>query len=470
MKGDFSRLTFDPAKQFTRVLMQQGRVQLDADWNEQAAILLHYLQALAADLIGPFGGPEADWGFEVGAVMKENALADLNLGQGRYYVDGLLCENRSPAGTPQVSYFHQPSLRLDPETDKLPGAPFLVYLDVWERHITYLVNDGIREVALGGPDTATRAEVVWQVRVTREKEVPPGVTLNEKTVFDETVWPKWTNLWQPTDRGRLKARAKVDGDPTEPCTASPEAGYRGAENQLYRVEVQAQERGADGLTTGLTFKWSRENGSVVFPVRSLKGWIATLESLGRDDASGLKRGDWVEIVDDDSEVGSRSWSLLQVEEIDPAGASVTLRAAAGDNAPHLPSYKEGEEEQKHAMLRRWDHKASPKPDTGLNPRGAVLFVFQKNPKPDAGWLTLEDGIQVQFQAGSYRAGDYWLIPARTATGDVEWPGPVGQPEAVPPHGVEHHYAPLAILVADPTASGGIGVRNRRRSFKRLGLP
>jgi hypothetical protein len=63
MKGDFTRDTFDPAKHFTRVLMQQGRVQLDADWNEQGAILLHYLQALATDLIGPFGGPEGNAGF-----------------------------------------------------------------------------------------------------------------------------------------------------------------------------------------------------------------------------------------------------------------------------------------------------------------------------------------------------------------------------------------------------------------------
>jgi hypothetical protein len=31
MKGDFSRMTFDPGKQFMRVLMQQGRVQPDAD-------------------------------------------------------------------------------------------------------------------------------------------------------------------------------------------------------------------------------------------------------------------------------------------------------------------------------------------------------------------------------------------------------------------------------------------------------
>jgi len=56
MKGDFNR-----------VPMQQGRVQLDADWNEQAAILLHYSQALAADLIGPFGGPDPGCGFTLAA-------------------------------------------------------------------------------------------------------------------------------------------------------------------------------------------------------------------------------------------------------------------------------------------------------------------------------------------------------------------------------------------------------------------
>jgi hypothetical protein len=41
MKGDFSRWTFDPRRHYTAVLMQQGRVQLDSDWNEQAAMLEH---------------------------------------------------------------------------------------------------------------------------------------------------------------------------------------------------------------------------------------------------------------------------------------------------------------------------------------------------------------------------------------------------------------------------------------------
>ena len=38
MKGDFTRDLFDPTKHYSGVLMQQGRVQLDADWNEQGSI------------------------------------------------------------------------------------------------------------------------------------------------------------------------------------------------------------------------------------------------------------------------------------------------------------------------------------------------------------------------------------------------------------------------------------------------
>jgi len=50
---------------------------------------------------------------------------------------------------------------------------------------------------------------------------------------------------------------------------------------------------------------------------------------------------------------------------------------------------------------------------------------------------------------TYRTGDYWLIPARTATGNVEWP----DGKALPPKGVDHHYAPLArIEVLDKSIS------------------
>jgi hypothetical protein len=42
MKGDFTRFTFDPKKHYSSVRMQQGRIELDSDWNEQAEIQLHH--------------------------------------------------------------------------------------------------------------------------------------------------------------------------------------------------------------------------------------------------------------------------------------------------------------------------------------------------------------------------------------------------------------------------------------------
>ena len=39
MSGDYSRESFDPRRHFSAVRMQQGRVALDADWNEQGAIV-----------------------------------------------------------------------------------------------------------------------------------------------------------------------------------------------------------------------------------------------------------------------------------------------------------------------------------------------------------------------------------------------------------------------------------------------
>src|SRR6185312_8292386 len=56
MNGDFSRVTFEAKNQYSRVLMQQGRVLLDADWNEQAAIFHYALRTFIRDIFGPRWG------------------------------------------------------------------------------------------------------------------------------------------------------------------------------------------------------------------------------------------------------------------------------------------------------------------------------------------------------------------------------------------------------------------------------
>ena len=65
MKGDFTRDSFDERKQYSQVLLQQGRVQLDADWNEAAAIAAHRDERALRDLIGASGSP--DEGFQIAA-------------------------------------------------------------------------------------------------------------------------------------------------------------------------------------------------------------------------------------------------------------------------------------------------------------------------------------------------------------------------------------------------------------------
>src|ERR1700687_2892899 len=155
MKGDFSSFTFDPRKQFRCVRQQQGRVELDADWNEQAAIFLHYLERLAGGLIGPLGGPVGGLGFAI--TTRTGTPPDLNIGAGRYYVGGVLAENLAQ----DAHYLGQAFLQ---DSDKLPGVPFLAFVDVCERQATYREDDSSRELPLDGPGTASRGQLVWQVR------------------------------------------------------------------------------------------------------------------------------------------------------------------------------------------------------------------------------------------------------------------------------------------------------------------
>src|SRR6187402_2969150 len=94
MKADITRTTFHPAKHYSRVIAQQGRVQIDADWNEQVSISNEYLRRLAADLIGPYGGPQGDLGFAIAPidVGAGPSAVDFAIGPGVYYVDGIRCE------------------------------------------------------------------------------------------------------------------------------------------------------------------------------------------------------------------------------------------------------------------------------------------------------------------------------------------------------------------------------------------
>src|SRR5438128_1850866 len=141
MKSDITRDTFRKTKHFSRVISQQGRVTLDADTNEQTSILLYYLRTLATDLIGPYGAPIIRPGFNL--VLDPDGLL---ITPGRYYVDGILVENDGVCFYTDQPYYAAPADDPLAKTISLNAdASYWVYLDVWERHVTSLEDDSIRE-------------------------------------------------------------------------------------------------------------------------------------------------------------------------------------------------------------------------------------------------------------------------------------------------------------------------------------
>jgi hypothetical protein len=499
MAGDISRESFQQSRHYSAVRAQQGRVQLDADTNEQVWIEHHRIETETIDVIGLCGVPEDKDGFRIGLLPDGT---DLTISPGRIYVDGLLGEldatavpitfptgssnvvqldslvvdnrqmsvgdwvevsatNVAPqpfqvtltgANTPTltlngsvaafqgqaspvlqriITYTTQADLP-NPEFASTVTSPptsppqpqlslsdglYIVYVDLWKREITALDDPHLREVALGGPDTCTRLKNIAQVKLLSVATSSPG------TGLCAADFPEWDALVQPPT-GTLNARVKPADTTTNLCQLPPTAGFLRVENQTYHVQIHQGQSDRSSST----IKWSRESASVATRIQNIAGSVITVSDVGKDEVLGFNDDDWVEIVDDNSELNSFSRPLLQIDTVKPATREITVKQSipAFTNAANL-------------QLRRWDQSGS-----SATPNGVVITTdFQD----------LESGVQVLFSEGSYRTGDFWIIPARTSTGELDWPPfrvPNTNPIAQPPLGIAHHFCRLAIL----TVSGG----------------
>ncbi|MCZ6738798.1 MAG: DUF6519 domain-containing protein [Actinobacteria bacterium] len=494
MKGDFTRSTFRQFQHFRGVRMQQGRVQLDADWNEQLDIEEHLSRTETRDVIGLCGAPVHGGGFKIQSVVNHTTGPDLVMSPGRIYVDGILCEieatpvalTAAPSGSDievdtllvdgrlleqeqwvrlresgvsstlaeitsitnktltltfdvaaagfsaaataerVTTYRTQPHLP-DPDPIDPDNTNYVAYLEVWQRHVTEIQDPELREPALGGPDsgpdTTTRAQTVWQLRL---EEIDPLIVDPECSDFGDG--------WLPAGAGataELRARSTPTPEGDE-CLIPPEAGYRGMEHQLYRVEIHA-----DSSAGTATFKWSRDNGSVVYPITGIEAVgpqaKVTVSYLGRDSYFTLKDQDVVEVADDSSTLLGAANDLYRVQ-VDPADLTVTL-----DDA--LPGTL-GQDQASHPLLRRWDHRD--RAEISIAADGTI------EAQEDV-WLPLEAGVEVMFRSAStYNTGDYWLIPARAGIPDgVIWPTEDNSDEGAvyqSAHGIERDYCVVGILV------------------------
>ena len=444
MSGDYSRWSFDPHRHFGAVLMQQGRVHTDADWNEWVSMALRRVQTGGLDTLGAAVVPrETPDGFRILATGGA-----LTVGPGRMYLDGLLVENHGAApvefdprlaelrGTAATAYDDQPYL---PEPPPLPGTPgpHLVYLKAWQRERTAIEEPGLIEPALG-VDTTTRLQNAWQVKVL--PDVGSGVTC--ATPLEDV--PGFADA-EPGAAGRLTTgTAQVDEAP-DPCRVPPSGDYKGLENQLYRVEVHA----GGGLTGAgrATFKWSRDNATVATRITEIPALDRiVVESVGRDDVLGFSDGDWVEITDDRRELAGLPGEMRRIQAgggVDDA--TLTIRLTQGLPAGAFPTDAQGRTTPgRNTRIRRWDQHGRV-----VNAGGNLIVDLDaaasdgpsrsRPGRPRSCSSTAWSWSSALESGGRFRTGDHWVFAARTADASVE------ALDAAPPRGIHNHYAKLALV-------------------------
>lgn len=427
MAGDYTRFTYRPEDAHSAVLMQQGRVQLDADWNELMEMVARRLRVETVDVIGRCGVPKQTLqGFKIGGTVS----AGLTIGVGRCYVDGLLAENRGSGDedfepvwgeqvhTKATGYLVQPYLQPAPNPPSSVG-PHLAFLDVWERELGAAEDPEVVEPAVG-VDTANRLQTVWAVRIL--ENVGSGVTCDS----DWESVTEWTNRTRPSG-ARLTSAAKGGGAPPDPCHVAPTGGYRGVDNRLYRVEVHDDGRG-NGPPS---FKWSRDNGAVAAEVRSISNATQAVVTVGvrrvgRDGELRFREGDWIELTDDERELSGQPGVMGKIA---PGGVD-----AQANELTLIGPLTGSVNTSRHARARRWDQQQ------GVNSDG----VIEIGNTPSATPFELEHGVQVSFDLeapGTFQVGDYWVFAARAGAEE----GTVEELDREPPRGIRHHYCRLAII-------------------------
>ncbi len=471
MSFDNSRYTFNPWNNYSGVVMQQGRVQTDSDWNEWLAEFSRRTQAGTLDTVGrAVYPPTTPSAFQITAQTAGDGTSHLLIGPGRMYVDGLLAENHgdpstavwdpalaelsntpqpppttppTPPATGSIDYTKQPYL---PNASAITGnGPFLAYLDVWNRPVTYIEDAHLVDPAIG-VDTTGRLQTVWQVKLMPS----PG---------GSATCPN-SNAWWPASSAARLTTGPVATTPPGPCCLTSSTGYTGQENQLYRIEIHqpgapSASPAPSPIASGTaTFKWSRDNGSVQTAVTAVGSGTnsdgnpastLTVVSLGRDQVLSFSNGDWVELTDDSFQLNGTPGILAQIDTVQFATNTITLITT-------LPgSYS------LHAALNpriiRWDQSGVVYLNDGktvwwdLGAHGATGDI----PVPPSGAvLLLENGITVAFDlsssSGSFLTGDFWAFTARTADGLIE------TLTKAPPLGPHHHYAALSVVTFNPNSN------------------
>lgn len=401
MKTEISRDSHQPLKRYSGVYQQQGRMLTDADWNELVEIIKLRLNELLKDVVGSTQGSYGGTPRHRALKIIKNAAPDpLTIQAGHIYVDGLAAQL-----THNVEYENQTDF---PSPAPLPAGQYFVYADVWERTVTHLLDERLRDKALHGADTCSRKQVMCQVKCS---DVDPEQSSKNP------------------HKGNAKLSVTLLNKTTQPDSCDPCADQLDIEsrigNYLFRVEVHDVKGDADNPDE-ITLKWSGENGAEQYAViyNEAKA-IAPPGSFTND-----------------------NWAYEFFDDVSEKHMGVHL--VSGFSPKREPLTADYLSEPPRDFVRRWDGYCTL--NNGISVIHEQFDISHPGPAAptfadiDGTTLTINlDALKLELELNhTFVAGDFWLAEVR----EVEHTPNTNLLDHQTPQGIEHQYLTLGEVTAD----------------------
>ena len=402
MGSDRARITYDESRQYRAVVMQQGRVTLEADWNEEWQMVNEELRKDVLDIVGPCCTPND--GYRVLETEHvPDPFFDFSVSNGTMYVGGMRVFLANPLRYSQqpdwVDHLHDPDW-VDPSTlGETKNRREFIYLYLREQEVSAVEDSVLREVALGGPDTAQRLRLIQHiVRVSTDKRDCAGALAEAKKRWAV----KGLNFDEQTMRlmssGTLQASFQDVIPNPDPCEPQAHGGYLGADNQLIRVQIS----GFDKASNTYRLIWGFDNASFLYRV-TVGDDLKTLKLQSRpvDDFHKPRADQAVEVLRSAAQLSSITNDYIA----SPTGIVATLDADYISDTQSitlptaLPAEYRDTSKVPVVFLRVWEEEKAFTPGTPV-----VLGTT---------------GVQVTLQTTGkdpLHVGDYWLMAVRPNTG------------------------------------------------------
>jgi hypothetical protein len=341
MTADLARVTYDPTRQYRSVVAQQGRVTLEADDNEAAAIAGEALRLETIDVIGPTGTP--DNGYAPGSGTGPGGVT---IGPGIFYLGGWRLELDNT-----IDLSNQPDW-LDMPATAISSGNMAVALLLTEQSVSAVEDQALREVAIGGPDSAARMRLMQhflRLPVSASTCAAAAAEVAKQLAVDGvTIDPATLQL---LSQARLQA-GFVPGPPvTDPCTPAAAGGYLGADNQLVRVTVIAYDATAK---TG-TLLWGWNNASLLYRAKVTDPLTLTLIGVPVDGEHAPQLGQAVEILRSEANLGDGNFIAAPQGFVTTVAQAYSFDTGAVGLAQALPA--EYASDKNPLFIRLWQAQA-----------------------------------------------------------------------------------------------------------------